>query len=200
MKRDFKDAMKHRRSYYNIDNNSPISDEKIQEILESALENIPSAFNSQSTRLVLLLGSNHDRFWMIVKETLAKIIPIARLKATEDKINRSFESGYGTILYFEDEAIIADLQRQFPTYADNFPVWSMQSSGMHQFAIWTMLEDAGFGASLQHYNPLIDDAIKKEWNISHTWKLIAEMPFGIPIAEPEMKIQKETKKNLLIFR
>ena len=35
-----------------------------------------------------------------------------------------------------------------------------------------------FGASLQHYNPLIDEAVAKQWHINPNWKLIAEMPFG----------------------
>ena len=47
---------------------------------------------------------------------------------------------------------------------------------MHQFAIWTMLEDAGLGASLQHYNPLIDEKVQNEWKLNPNWKLIAQMP------------------------
>ena len=43
---------------------------------------------------------------------------------------------------------------------------AQQTSAMHQLAIWTMLEDAGFGASLQHYNPLIDEAVAKQWHIN----------------------------------
>ena len=46
---------------------------------------------------------------------------------------------------------------------------------MHQLAVWTMLEDEGMGASLQHYNPLIDDEVRKVWNLSDDWKLIAQM-------------------------
>lgn len=50
-----------------------------------------------------------------------------------------------------------------------------------------MLEDAGMGASLQHYNPLIDDEVRKVWNLSDDWKLIAQMPFGVPVAQPGSK-------------
>lgn len=199
IKRDFKEAMMHRRSYYNISNKSSISNDEIIEILREVLGNVPSAFNSQSARFVLLLGKDHARLWEIVKEILSKIVPVARFKATEDKINHSFASGYGTILFFEDEAVIAELQKQFSAYAETFPVWSMQSAGMHQFAVWTMLEDAGLGASLQHYNPLIDEAVKKEWNINASWKLIAQMPFGLPTANPD-KIEKEdVNKRLLVI-
>ena len=42
-----------------------------------------------------------------------------------------------------------------PNYADNFANWSVQTNAMHQFAIWTALSSK-IGASLQHYNPLVD--------------------------------------------
>ena len=34
--------------------------------------------------------------------------------------------------------------------------------------------------TLQHYQPLVDDEVKKEWNIPDFWKLVAQMPFGVP--------------------
>ena len=43
------------------------------------------------------------------------------------------------------------------------------------------------GASLQHYNPLIDDEVRRVWNLSDDWKLIAQMPFGVPVAQPGFK-------------
>ena len=82
---------------------------------------------------------------------------------------------------------VRSLQESFPTYKDNFPIWAEQTDAMHQLAVWTMLEDAGMGASLQHYNPLIDDEVRKVWNLSDDWKLIAQMPFGVPVAQPGFK-------------
>ena len=70
MTRDFKEALRHRRTYYHITDSSPISDEQIKEIIDFAVMNVPSAFNSQSTRIVLLLGKNHKKLWEITKETL----------------------------------------------------------------------------------------------------------------------------------
>ena len=54
MERKFKEALAHRRSYYALSNKSLISNEEIEEIVKFAVKNIPSAFNSQSTRVVLL--------------------------------------------------------------------------------------------------------------------------------------------------
>lgn len=58
MERKFKEALAHRRSYYALSNKSLVSNEEIEEIVKFAVKNIPSAFNSQSTRVVLLLGDS----------------------------------------------------------------------------------------------------------------------------------------------
>lgn len=88
----------------------------------------------------------------------------------------------------------------FPLYKDNFPVWSDHTNAMHQYVIWTALEAEGLGASLQHYNPLIDSAVQKEWNIPENWKLIAQMPFGKPLAAPGDKEYKDVDARVKIFK
>jgi predicted oxidoreductase (fatty acid repression mutant protein) len=124
----FLEAIKNRRTYYAITNESPVSDEKIKEILEQALLHVPSAFNSQTTRLVLLLGDQHKKLWNITKETLRKIVPAENFGATESKIDGSFASGYGTVIFYEDTEVVEGLQKAFPSYSDNFPIWSQQTA------------------------------------------------------------------------
>ena len=70
---------------------------------------------------------------------------------------------------------------------------------MHQFAIWTMLEDMGLGASLQHYNPLIDDEVRRTWNLPDNWMMIAQMPFGTPTGEPGEKEFEDLSKRIKNF-
>lgn len=181
--KEFKKMVENRRSYYAIDKKSPVSDQEIREIIEHAVKYVPSAFNSQSARVVLLLGENHDKLWEITRETLRKIVPSDSFASTDAKID-GFKNGYGTIMFFEDQTVIEGLQEQFSLYKDVFPVWSLQSSGMLQYTIWVTIEAAGLGASLQHYNPLIDDEVKAAWNLPEKWKLLAQMPFGTPVSEP----------------
>lgn len=199
MKRDFKAAVKNRRTYYSIDNKINVSDAEIKEIVEFAITHVPSSFNSQSTRIVLLLGDNHKKLWSIVKETLRKIVPAEAFAASEAKIDNCCAAGYGTILFYEDMETVERLQKAFPSYSENFPVWSQQTSAMHQFAIWTMLEDAGLGASLQHYNPIIDAEVAKTWDINPKWKLIAQMPFGNPIQDAGEKEFKPLEERVLVY-
>lgn len=186
MNHNFNQVIEKRRSYYAIDKASPLSMEQIQTMVEHAVKYVPSAFNSQSSRVVILFGEQHDKLWEITREELRKIVPEANFSQTNEKII-SFQNGFGTVLFFEDQEVIEGLQEQFALYKDNFPVWSNQSSGMLQFVVWSVLVDAGLGASLQHYNPLIDDEVKGQWKLPVKWKLIAQMPFGKPLAEPQEK-------------
>ena len=65
-----------------------------------------------------------------------------------------------------------------PSYADNFANWAVQTNAMYQYAIWTALSSKGIGASLQHYNPLVDQITAQTFDIPASWKLVAQMPFG----------------------
>ncbi len=198
MAKDFWTAVMDRRTYYDISKAATIRNDRIKEIIRQAVRYSPSAFNSQSGRVVLLLGEHHDKLWDITKDTLKKMLTADKFTTTEEKIN-SFRNGYGTVLFFEDQNVIMGLQQQFPLYVDNFPIWSQQSSGMLQFVIWTALEIDGFGVSLQHYNPIIDDQVKLEWNIPNEWKLIAQMPFGKPTAMPGSKNIIPIEERIKIF-
>ncbi|MGV2884010.1 MULTISPECIES: nitroreductase family protein [Paenibacillus] len=187
MSTSFFEALKNRRSYYGISKESTISDAKIQEIVEEAVKYTPTSFNSQTSRAVVLLGEQHDKLWNHTEEILREVVGNEEaFKSTAEKM-AGFRSGYGTVLFFEDNNVIAQLQQNFASYADNFPIWANQSNGMLQLVIWTALEQEGLGASLQHYNPLIDEKVKQEWNIPENWRLIAQMPFGKPTATPGEK-------------
>ncbi len=196
--KDIKQLVENRRSYYAIDKKSPISDQEIREIIEHAVKHVPSSFNSQSARVVLLLGENHDKLWEITRETLRGIVPAEAFSSTDTKID-GFKNGYGTIMFFEDQEVIEGLQEQFELYKDVFPVWSLQSSGMLQYTIWINIEGSGLGASLQHYNPLIDDEVKETWDLPKKWKLLAQMPFGTPLEEPGDKEFSPIESRFKVF-
>lgn len=197
--KDFYTAFKERRSYYGINKEITISEDRIKEMVEFAVKYTPSAFNSQTARLVVLTEKAHDKLWDITTETLRKVVGDGDFTGTQQKMD-SFKAGYGTVLFFEDESIVKSLQEQFPLYADNFPVWSQQGSGMHQYLVWTAFEAEGLGASLQHYNPLIDDEVKQEWNIPKNWKLIAQMPFGNPVSTPGEKEYKPVEDRVKFIK
>ena len=110
MSRSFEEALINRRSYYAIKNETPISDLEIEHIVHTAVKHVPSAFNSQSARLVLLLGDNHRKLWGIVKDTLKKMLSSEAYAQSEAKIDGCFSCGYGTVLFFEDDSVVKGLQ------------------------------------------------------------------------------------------
>ncbi len=59
---DFYTALKERRSYYGINKDIKVSDDRIKEIVEFAVKYTPSAFNSQTARLVVLSGEAQTSF------------------------------------------------------------------------------------------------------------------------------------------
>ncbi|WP_445116014.1 nitroreductase family protein [Acinetobacter sp. WZC-1] len=173
----FLTQIKERRTIYAIGRNVSLDKTKIEETIKEAVKLSPSAFNSQSSRAVILFGDSHVKFWTIVLEALRKMVPAEAFDDTNAKIN-SFIAGYGTVLFYEDQNVVKELQEQFALYADNFPVWSEHSTGIAQFATWTALAEEGLGASLQHYNPIVDAEVAETFYVPEGWKLRAQLVFG----------------------
>ncbi|GHU66588.1 nitroreductase [Clostridia bacterium] len=195
----FLSAIKNRRSYYSLSKGIAVTPERIKDIVEQVVLATPSAFNSQSQRVVVLFGEQHDKLWNITKEVLRGIVPADAFAATEKKID-SFAAASGTILYYDETAVTKGLQEQYPLYSDNFPIWAQQSNGMLQSNIWNALEAEGLGASLQHYNPLIDDKVAVNWKLPASWKLIAQMPFGKITAPADEKDILPASERVTVFQ
>ena len=171
------EAITKRRTQYVLGKNLPLSQEQTTHLIKEAIRQAPSSFNSQSSRAVILFGAESVKFWELVKDALRKIVPAEAFASTEAKLD-GFAAGAGTVLFYEDQDVVKALQEQFTLYADNFPIWSEHSTGIAQFATWIALADADIGASLQHYNPVVDEAAAKAWGVPSSWKLRAQMPFG----------------------
>ncbi|MDP0927991.1 nitroreductase family protein [Paracoccus onubensis] len=171
------DNLLKRRSQYALGESLPIPKKETDRLIREAIRQAPSSFNSQSSRAVILFGEESRKFWHLVEEALRIIVPEADFPKTQKRIG-GFAAGAGTVLFFEDQSVVGELQEKFPLYAENFPIWSEHSTGMAQLAVWTTLADVGIGASLQHYNPLVDDKVAATWDLPESWKLRAQLPFG----------------------
>lgn len=195
---------KNRRSYYPLSKDLAIPPEKIQEIVKALLQEVPSSFNSQSNRVVVLFGAEHEKLWDITTEVLKPIVPAEQWEGTAGKMGM-FKGAAGSVrfffnyalpptlkgketqadlpipkqvLFFEDQDTVNGMQEKFALYADRFPTWAAHSDAMLQFSVWTALEAEGLGANLQHYNPLIDNRVAAEWKVPASWKLQAQLVFG----------------------
>lgn len=195
----FLDAVKKRRTHYALSKDLSVSLDQVKQIVTDAVAHVPAAFNSQSSRVAVLAGKHHDELWDEVLRILQGIVTDPEAwKGTAQRI-AGFKAAAGTVLFFEDQDVVAGLQKAAPLYADNFPLWSLQSTGMLQFAVWTALHDAGLGASLQHYNPLIDSWVAQKIGAPASWKLWAQMPFGKAVAGPKDKETAPVESRVKFF-
>ncbi|MBO1529829.1 nitroreductase family protein [Psychrobacter sp. F1192] len=170
-------AFDERRSIYALGNELPVAPQAIVNMAERVLLHTPSAFNSQSSRLVVLFGAEHQKLWDIAEEKLRIAVGDGDFTASKQKLD-GFRAAAGTVLFYEDTKVTKSLQEQFALYADRFPIWAEQTSAMHQYAMWTELRTLDIGANLQHYNPLVDEDAAAAFAIPDSWELIAQMPFG----------------------
>ena len=70
----FIDLAHNRRTIYALGKNSPVPDSKIKELINEAILHVPSSFNTQSTRLVLMLHEEHEKLWDTVIDTFAELV------------------------------------------------------------------------------------------------------------------------------
>ncbi|KYK59728.1 nitroreductase family protein [Drechmeria coniospora] len=189
---------KTRRTIYKLNKDANISASRIRELVEKATLHTPSSFNAQSNRAVVLLGAEHDKLWELTTNTLKAIVPEEKWQSTADRM-AMFKGAAGTIMFFNDENVVHDMQAKFPSYADRFPIWANQSNAMQQWMLWTALELEGLGANLQHYNPLIDEEVAKIWDLPAGWKLNAQLVFGGKSAEAGEKQFKPLDDRVKFF-
>ena len=196
--RSFQESVINRRTNYKLDKNIKVLPSEIVAAVERLMKEVPTAFNMQSSRIVVAMGDHHQKIWDITRAELQKIVPADKFSGTDAKL-KGFESGFGTILFFDEMKTVEEMQNQFKLYAENFPIWASQANGMIQFAIWTELANLGLGVNLQHYNPLIDAEIKKYFDVPDSWKLVAQMVFGNPIESPAPIEKLPIEQRVKIF-
>ncbi len=188
VKMSIRESLKERRTVYALKKELPVSADEIKKLVAETTELVPDAFNMHSQRVVLVLGEKQDKLW-------DRIYDVFEGKVPREKID-GFRAGAGTVLFFYDEAVVKGLQEQFPLYAPNFPVWANQSNGMLQLAVWAGLRELGAGANIQHYNPVIDDAVREMFHLPDSYKLVAQMPFGGIAELPGPKDPEDISKRV----
>lgn len=136
MNQDLLNLLKQRRSIYALGNDIKQNPDELVALIESVIQETPTAFNSQATRAVFLFGEQHDKLWDIVVKRLKSEVPSEEAyEATKKKI-AGFKAAFATILYFTDTDVVKQLEKNFPLYADNFATWAEQSQGSAQLNTW----------------------------------------------------------------
>ncbi|KAJ5747302.1 uncharacterized protein N7511_008998 [Penicillium nucicola] len=198
------ELVKSRRTFYGLKAESPISDAAIETIVKDSVLHVPSSFNTQTSRVVLLLKEEHQKVWDIAIQAMEGLVAAGHVPkeqfetATLPKLN-AFRAAYGTVLFFVDYESLAPIKEKFAIYADKFDPFALESNAMSQYLVWLALESEGFGANLQHYSPLIDEQITKTWSLPASWKLDAQLVFGVPTSEAGEKTFAPVEDRFKVF-
>lgn len=195
---DLLDDMRKRRSIYTLSNRVSHSPEYLTELIKQAVRCCPSAQNAQSARVVILLEHAHYNFWEMVRDVQRNQLPERIFEGASVKLDRC-SSAYGTVLFFEDLAVIQALQKQKPLQAHDFEIWSEQTSGMVQFAVWAVLSSTGLGASLHHYNPDINIKTAKMFELPESWQLKSQLVFGSIVKPASIKSELDDSSLFRVF-
>lgn len=90
------DLAKARRSFYPLSKDLTITPARVQEIVKDLLDQVPSSFNSQSNRVVVLFGAEHEKLWDFTTEILKAIVPADQFESTAGKM-AMFKAAAGSV-------------------------------------------------------------------------------------------------------
>ncbi|MDY6073243.1 MAG: nitroreductase family protein [Eubacteriales bacterium] len=164
------DSLKNRRTIYSLGKDINVDEQQILDTIKEVTKYVPHAFDAKSNVVYVLTGAKHDELW-------DRIYDAFEGKVAREKID-GFKAAYGTVLYFINKDVVKHLEESIPLYAQNFYPWANQAIGMLQLSVWSALSDLGLGASLQHYNPIINKTVAEMLDLPQNLELNAQMPFG----------------------
>lgn len=182
----FTDLVKERRTQYAIGNNTELSNEEIADRILEVAKEIPSASNSQTTRLAIVFGEDNIQLWDHILEVQKDVMP-DEVWDMMSGVMEGAKGAVGTVLFFED----LDAVDKMPTSPSRLEVYKQNNNANVQYATWLALTDLGLGGSLQHmnvgYEQGFDKSIKELLDLPERWELQAQMPFGSIEGEPGEK-------------
>lgn len=134
----FLDSLKVRRSIYALSPTSDVPDETIIDIIKQAILHVPSPFNSQTTRCLVLLGNEHQKLWGTIGDTLKPAMPPEKWAFFSPKI-QEYKNGYGSCVFFDDMTAWDTIEKnlgpdRWAAVSSMTEEWTQHSSGMYQYA------------------------------------------------------------------
>lgn len=94
--KDFLNATETRRTNYQLTNESTISDARIKELVAHVIKHVPSAFNSQTARVVVVLKEKHEELWDAIMEVYKVQLPADKFEHAKGRMD-GFRKAYGTV-------------------------------------------------------------------------------------------------------
>ena len=180
------ELVKNRRSQYAIGNNTDLTNEEIAERITQIVRDVPTASNSQTTRIAIVFGEENVKLWDHILDVQKDVMP-EEMWGMMSGVMEGAKGGVGTILFFED----LDAVEKMPTSPARVEVYKQNNNANAQYATWLALTDLGLGGTLQHmnvgYEQGFDKSVKELLGLPERWEMQAQMPFGSIEGENEPK-------------
>lgn len=194
----FTDLVKKRRTAYAIGNNTDLTNKEITERIREVAKEIPSANNSQTTRLVVVFGEDNIKLWSHILDVQKDVMQGAMWDMMSG-VMEGAKGGVGTVLFFEDNAAVEGALGK----GERAETYKHHNDANTQYAIWLALTELGLGGSLQHMNigfeQGFDKSVKEMFDLPASYEMIAQMPFGSIEAAANEKEYIDGNEQVRVF-
>lgn len=173
----FIELVEKRRSIYALGTDSEYSQKEIETRIRKVVKQIPTAFNSQTTRVVVLSDGANAKFWDHIYDVQKDVLE-GGMQEWMSGVVTGAKNGMGTVLFFEDK----DAVKEMPAQGIREEAYKQNNNANAQYGVWLALAEMNLGASLQHFNvgyeQGFDKGTKDMFNLPDSYEMLAQMPFG----------------------
>lgn len=173
----FTELVQNRRTQYAIGKNTELSNEEISEYITNIVRDVPTAFNSQTTRVAIVFGEDNVKLWDHILDVQKDVLQ-GEMWDMMSGVMEGAKNGVGAVLFFED----LDAVETMPVNGTRGEAYKQNNNANTQYATWLGLTQLGLGGSLQHFNvgyeQGFDKSVKELLDLPERWELQAQMPFG----------------------
>lgn len=171
------ELVKKRRTQYAIGKNTDLTNEEIANRITEIVKDVPTAFNSQTTRVAIVFGEDNVKLWNLILDVQKDVLQ-GEMWDMMSGVMEGAKNGVGTVLFFEDLDAVAKM----PVNGTRGEAYKQNNNANTQYATWLGLTDLGLGGSLQHFNvgyeQGFDKSVKELLGLPERWEMQAQMPFG----------------------
>lgn len=194
----FVDLVEKRRSIYALGTASRYFKQDIEKRIREVVIKVPSAFNSQITRVVILFDNANIKFWNHIYDVQKDVLE-GEMWDMMSSIITGGKEGIGIVLFFEDK----DAVESMPARGVRQEAYKQNNNANAQYAVWLALTEMDLGASLKHFNvgyeQGFDKATKEMFDLPESYEMLAQMPFGSIEQEAGEKDHIDTDVQVKVF-
>ncbi|VEI12981.1 nitroreductase family protein [Trueperella bialowiezensis] len=167
------DLIHARRSVYHIGTNTEHTAESVADALRGIITRLPSAMNSQTTRLVVVSGDNNTKVWDSIHSDQKGALSPDMYERFAPRFTQA-KQGLGTVLLFESRTAVENMGLN-PARSE---IYKENNHAITALAVWLQLTELGLGTSLQHFNVGYESGIRELLGLPDDFEMLAQMPFG----------------------